>query len=115
MGRPSPRTQGIVIDPLTGQVDTFQKFGTQQLNYLDPVKPASGVTQINTGQQFKGFTTSGYTGTKTTAFSQQFQAGITGSQQSVPRDVAIQMQKEKLEEMGLPFIPEFPIAPIATV
>ena len=103
MGRPSPRTQGV-----TEEGETFQKFGTQQLKYLDPEKPALGVTQVDTGQQFKGFTTSGYTGTKTTAFSQQFQGGITGVQKTVPRDVAIQMQKEKLEEMGLPYFPELP-------
>ena len=101
MGRPSPRTQGV-----TEEGETFQKFGTQQLKYLDPEKPALGVTQVDTGQQFKGFTTSGYTGTKTTAFSQQFQGGITGVQKTVPRDVAIQMQKEKLEEMGLPQLPD---------
>ena len=99
-GRPSPRTGS------TGA--GIQKFGTQQLKYLDPEKPALGVTQVDTGQQFKGFTTSGYTGTKTTAFSQQFQGGITGVQKTVPRDVAIQMQKEKLEEMGLPYFPELP-------
>ena len=111
MGRPSPRTQGV-----TEEGETFQKFGTQQLKYLDPEKPALGVTQVDTGQQFKGFTTSGYTGTKTTAFSQQFQGGITGVQKTVPRDVAIQMQKEKLEEMGIPKFPdlgelEFPKLP----
>ena len=103
MGRPSPRTQGV-----TEEGETFQKFGTQQLKYLDPEKPALGVTQVDTGKGFKGFTTSGYTGTKTTAFSQQFQGGITGVQKTVPRDVAIQMQKEKLEEMGLPYFPELP-------
>ena len=111
MGRPSPRTQGV-----TEEGETFQKFGTQQLKYLDPEKPALGVTQVDTGKGFKGFTTSGYTGTKTTAFSQQFQGGITGVQKTVPRDVAIQMQKEKLEEMGIPKFPdlgelEFPKLP----
>ena len=99
MGRPSPRTQGIDEEGLP-----FQKFGTQQL-VKDPLSP-TGVKQIDTGRQFKGFTTSGYTGTKTTAFSQQFQGGITGVQKTVPRDVAIQMQKEKLEEMGLPQLPD---------
>ena len=80
-GRPSPRTQGV-----TEEGETFQKFGTQQLKYLDPVKPALGVTQINTGQTFKGFTTlpvqtiKQFTGWQTsTPFSQQFQSGTTGA------------------------------------
>ena len=72
--RPSPRTQGV-----SAEGETFQKFGTQQLEYIDPMNPALGVKQINTGESFKGFTTSGYTGTKTTAFSQQFQSGQTGA------------------------------------
>jgi len=58
-GRPSPRTQGVYEEG-----ETFQKFGTQQLKFIDPAKPALGVTQVDTGKQFKGFTTSGYTGTK---------------------------------------------------
>jgi hypothetical protein len=99
MARPSPRTQGVDEEGIV-----FQKFGTQQLEYLDPLNPALGVKEINTGANFKGFTTSGYTGTKSTAFSQQFQAGITGVQKSVPRETAIAMQQEKLEEMGLPEI-----------
>jgi len=101
MPRPSPRTQGI-----TEEGETFQKFGTQQLKYLDPEKPALGVTQVNTGQQFKGLTTSGYTGTLSTAFSQQFQAGITGHQSTVPRAEAIKMQDAKLAEMGIPKFPD---------
>jgi hypothetical protein len=99
MARPSPRTQGVDEEGIV-----FQKFGTQQLEYLDPLNPALGVKEINTGANFKGFTTSGYTGTKSTAFSQQFQAGITGVQKSVPRETAIAMQQEKLDEMGLPEI-----------
>ena len=86
MGRPSPRTQGVTINPLTGEKETFQKFGTQQLKYIDPTKPALGVTQINTGTGFKGFTTipiqtiKEFTGWQTTTpFSQQFQAGTTGA------------------------------------
>tara|TARA_B100000315_G_C14355372_1_gene485916 strand:- start:6 stop:653 length:648 start_codon:yes stop_codon:yes gene_type:complete len=101
MGRPSPRTQGV-----TEEGETFQKFGTQQLKYLDPEKPALGVTQVNTGQQFKGLTTSGYTGTLSTAFSQQFQAGITGHQSIMPRAEAIKMQDAKLAEMGIPKFPD---------
>ena len=100
MARPSPRTQGV-----TEEGETFQKFGTQQLEYIDPMNPALGVKQINTGESFKGFTTSGYTGTKTTAFSQQFQSGITGVQRTVPRETAIEMQQEKLEEMTVPVLP----------
>jgi len=101
MGRPSPRTQGIDEEGLP-----FQKFGTQQLKFIDPVKPALGVTQVNTGQQWKGFTTSGYTGTKTTVFSERFQAGITGAVPVELHDEAVQRQKEKLEEMGLPQLPD---------
>ena len=101
MPRPSPRTQGV-----TEEGETFQKFGTQQLKYLDPEKPALGVTQVNTGQQFKGLTTSGYTGTLSTAFSQQFQAGITGHQSIMPRAEAIKMQDAKLAEMGIPKFPD---------
>ena len=102
MGRPSPRTQGVDEEGLP-----FQKFGTQQLKFIDPAKPALGVTQIDTGKQFKGFTTSGYTGTKTTVFSERFQAGITGAVPVELHDEAVQRQKEKLEEMGIPQI-QFP-------
>ena len=52
MARPSPRTQGIDEEGLP-----FQKFGTQQLKFIDPAKPALGVKQLNVGQSFKGFTT----------------------------------------------------------
>jgi len=51
-GRPSPRTVGTTVDPVTGEEIEFQKFGTQQL-VLDPSRP-SGVKQINTGATFKG-------------------------------------------------------------
>ena len=109
MGRPSPRTQGV-----TEEGETFQKFGTQQLKYLDPEKPALGVTQVNTGQQFKGLTTSGYTGTLSTAFSQQFQAGITGHQSIMPRAEAIKMQDAKLAEMGIPKFPDLGLGDLFT-
>ena len=99
MGRPSPRTQGIDEEGLP-----FQKFGTQQL-VKDPFSP-TGVKQIDTGKQFKGFTTSGYTGTQTTVFSERFQAGITGAVPVELHDEAVQRQKEKLEEMGLPQLPD---------
>jgi hypothetical protein len=100
MARPSPRTQGV-----TEEGETFQKYGTQQLDFIAPPKlgtPFQGVVQVDTGKGFKGFTTSGYTGTTTTGFSQQFQSGITGHQRTVPRETAIEMQKAKLQEMGLP-------------
>ena len=42
MGRPSPRTQGV-----TEEGETFQMFGTQQLKFIDPAKPALGVRQVD--------------------------------------------------------------------
>ena len=104
MGRPSPSTQGIDEEGLP-----FQKFGTQQLKLVGPIvtgTPYQGVVQVNTGKQFKGFTTSGYTGTKTTVFSERFQAGITGAVPVELHDEAVRRQKEKLEEMGLPQLPD---------
>jgi len=56
--RQSPRTVGKTTDPKTGEVIEFQKFGTQQLKFIDPAQPALGVRQLNVGQPFKGFTTS---------------------------------------------------------
>ena len=55
--RPSPRTLGKTVDPVTKKEVFFTKFGTQQLKFIDPAKPALGVRQINVGQTFKGFTT----------------------------------------------------------
>jgi len=46
MGRPSPRTIGTTVNPETGEVIKFQKFGTQQLEFVDPAKPALGVREI---------------------------------------------------------------------
>jgi len=100
--RKSPRTQGV-----TEEGKTFQKFGTQQLKFIDPAKPALGVREIDVGATFKGFTTSGYTGTKTTVFSERFQAGITGAVPVALHEEAVTRQKEKLEEMGIPII-QFP-------
>ena len=51
-GRPSPRTVGTTVDPVTGEEIDFQKFGIQQL-FFDPSRP-SGVKEINTGATFKG-------------------------------------------------------------
>ena len=99
-GRPSPKTQGV-----TEEGETFQKFGTQQLKYLDTSQPALGVRQVDTGKGtiFK----TGIRGTGlTTAFSQQIQAGITGHQSIMPRAEAIKMQDAKLAEMGIPKFPD---------
>ena len=104
MGRPSPRTQGI-----DEEGEPFQKFGTQQLEYIDPINPALGVVEKNVGESFKGFTTSGYTGTKTTVFSERFQSGITGATPISMREEAIVRQQEKLDEMELDdLIPTLP-------
>ena len=104
MARPSPRTQGV---DASGKA--FQKFGTQQLSYVaPPVKGTTfqGVTERDVGKTFQTLTTalaSPFRGKpSTTAFSQQFQSGITGTQRTVSRDVAIKMQDEKLRNMGLP-------------
>ena len=86
MARPSPRTQGV-----DEEGKTFQKFGTQQLSFAagTPPKlgtPYQGVTQVDTGKNWKAITTAPFqavkwlTGLQTgTAFSQQFQSGRTGS------------------------------------
>ena len=65
MPRPSPRTGS------TGA--GIQKFGTQQLKYLDTTQPALGVIEIDTGAITRlGF--SGETsGTAKTPFSQRYQ------------------------------------------
>ena len=102
MARPSPRTQGV-----DEEGKTFQKFGTQQLSFAagTPPKlgvPYQGVVEKNFGDVnwFNQF----YGGTKSTVFSERFQAGITGATPTALRDTAVQRQKEKLEEMGLPEI-----------
>jgi hypothetical protein len=99
MARPSPRTQGV-----DAQGNPFQKFGTQQLSYKDPTKPALGVVEKDVGKGWQSITTGGKVkgSGATTAFSQQFQSGITGIQRTVSRDVAIKMQDEKLRTMGIP-------------
>ena len=108
MARPSPRTQGV---DESGK--TFQKFGTQQLSYVaPPVKGTTfqGVTERDVGKTFQTFTTalaSPFRGKPSpTAFSQQFQAGITGHQSIMPRAEAIAMQDAKLREMGIPKFPD---------
>ena len=103
MPRPSPRTQGVEVDPETGEKTTFQKFGTQQLKYVAPPKlgtPYQGVRQIDTGKGtvFK----TGIRGTGlTTVFSERFQSGITGATPTALREEALTRQQEKLDEMGL--------------
>ena len=52
MPRPSPRTLGVTTDD-EGETVYFTKFGTQQLKFIDPAKPALGVKQVNVGQTFK--------------------------------------------------------------
>ena len=84
MARPSPRTQGV-----TEEGETFQKFGTQQLKFVEPPKletPYQGVKQIDTGKTFKMITTAPIqaikqlTGLQTgTVFSQRMISGITGA------------------------------------
>jgi hypothetical protein len=103
MARPSPRTQGV-----DEEGKTFQKFGTQQLRFVAPPKlgtPYQGVVEKNFGDVdwFSKF----YGGTKSTVFSERFQAGITGATPTALRHTALQRQSEKLEEMGLPEI-KFP-------
>jgi len=84
MARPSPRTQGV-----TEEGETFQMFGTQQLEFVAPVvygTPYQGVVQKEVGATFKGFTTApvqavkGLLGLDTgTVFSQRIIAGKTGA------------------------------------
>ena len=100
-GRPSPRTG------TTGAGIT--KFGTQQLKYVDPTQPALGVVEKDVGKGWQLITTGGKVRGSglSTAFSQQFQSGITGHQRTVPRAEAIKMQDAKLAEMGIPKFPDF--------
>ncbi len=107
MARPSPRTQGV-----DEEGKTFQKFGTQQLKFsaAAPPKlgtPYKGVTQVDTGRNWKKFTTSAYGGTKSTVFSERFQAGITGATPTPMREEALARQQEVFDEMGFPEI-KFP-------
>ena len=84
MGRPSPRTQGV-----DEEGKPFQKFGTQQLEFVAPVvygTPYQGVVQKDVGKTFKMFTTApvqavkGLLGLDTgTVFSQRIIAGKTGA------------------------------------
>jgi len=52
-GRPHPRTMGV-----TEEGEIFKMFGTQQLKFIDPAKPALGVKQIDVGKSFSQLTTS---------------------------------------------------------
>ena len=51
--RPSPRTLGKTVDPVTKEKIYFTKFGTQQLKFIDPAKPALGVKQLDVGKAFR--------------------------------------------------------------
>ena len=79
MARPSPRTQGV-----TEEGETFQMFGTQQLEFVAPVvygTPYQGVVQKEVGQTFKMYSI----GTRQTdfgaptVFSQRILSGQTGA------------------------------------
>ena len=76
MARPSPRTLGVTTDE-EGKEVYFTKFGTQQL-VKDPTSP-TGVRQLNTGQNFKMFTTA-----PVRAFKETFGFSPFGS--PTPRD-----------------------------
>ena len=85
-GRPSPRTQGV-----TAEGKPFQKFGTQQLEFVAPVvygTPYQGVVQKDVGKSFKVGSQEWFKGFVTSApqpfgaptvFSQRIIAGITGA------------------------------------
>ena len=104
MGRPSPRTQGCEeFDEDGNCIKPFQKFGTQQLKFVGDEPPKlsttyQGVKQVDVGKSWKGITTSGYSGTKTTLFSERFQKGITGATPTSMREEAIQRLQRSLSE-----------------
>ena len=103
-GRPSPRTG------TTGA--GIQKFGTQQLKYLDTTQPALGVIEIDTGAITRlGF--SGETsGTAKTPFSQQYKqqrpATVRTFEQLATSDRVIP------EGFGSFELPEFPEVKLPT-
>jgi len=86
MGRPSPRTQGV-----DEEGEPFQKFGTQQLDFVAPVvygTPYQGVVQKDVGKTFKAGSQEWFKGFITSApqpfgaptvFSQRIIAGQTGA------------------------------------
>ena len=67
MVRPSPRTGSTGVG--------IQKFGTQQLKFIDPAKPALGVIEKDVGARtrFAWQEFAGGGGGITTPFSQQYQ------------------------------------------
>ena len=94
--RPSPRTTGV---DAAGNV--FQKFGTQQLSYVE----GGGVVEKDVGKNFEALTTtlaSPFVAGGSTVFSRRFQAGITGATPTALRPQALIEQEEKLKAMGLP-------------
>jgi len=89
-GRPSPRTGSTGVG--------IQKFGTQQLKYLDPQLPALGVIEKDVGARFRLFT-GGEATTPATPFSQQYQ-------QQRPATIRTQAQLETSPH-AIPLLPDF--------
>jgi len=89
-GRPSPRTG------TTGA--GIQKFGTQQLKYLDTSQPALGVIEKDVGARFRLFT-GGEATTPATPFSARYQ-------QDRPNTIRTQAQLETSPH-AIPLLPDF--------
>jgi len=90
MARPSPRTG------TTGA--GIQKFGTQQLKYLDTSQPALGVIEKDVGARFRLFT-GGQATTPATPFSASYQ-------QQRPATIRTQAQLESSPH-AIPLLPDF--------
>jgi hypothetical protein len=87
--RPSPRTIGTTVNPETGEVIKFQKFGAQQLEFVDPTKPSLGVREIipKSVDPFGGLL-KGVFGTKTvrdTAYPELSISGTVDKEPLIPR------------------------------
>ena len=96
MPRPSPRTQGV-----DAAGNTFQKYGTQQLSYVE----GGGVVERDVGKNFEALTTklaSPFVAGGSTVFSRRMQAGITGATPTALRPQALIEQEAKLKAMGMP-------------
>ena len=89
-GRPSPRTG------TTGA--GIQKFGTQQLKYLDTSQPALGVIEKDVGARFRLFT-GGQATTPATPFSARYQ-------QLRPATIRTEEQLETSPH-AIPLLPDF--------
>ena len=92
MVRPSPRTG------TTGE--GIQKFGTQQLKYLDASQPALGVIEKDVGARLRLFT-GGEATTPATPFSQRYQ-------QQRPATIRTQAQLETSPH-AIPLLPDWNI------